>query len=174
MTYTSDVPVFSSNNDDVFLIDSYSNTLLKFSDDEMMPYLTFDFGKYSIPDSFYKYNDPYESVFFLNDSNFALINRYWESDVYRLVEVFIQTKEDVSYKYALCSKNEWSWFSEDKNHEFFSNSFRAIRDKQLFCLVSPEKLCTIPEKLMDFGVDFSSLSTLSRESNYVVFTITLK
>ena len=170
-------PLLSQYGDDAFLIDSFSSTIYRFRDGELNPYLEFDFGKYRLPDSYLKVDDPYEGAEILMSSEFAYIIRYLHGDEYRLAEILTQKKGDYYITYGLCDNNGWRWFSEgeDREKRFFEDSPRLIEGKCLIALIAPEKLNNALEYFRGFPLDCDLLSLEESESlNCVIALINLK
>lgn len=174
MTYLSDAPVFSSYDEDVFVIDSYSSVLYKYHDKRLEEYLSFDFGRFAIKDEFYHFEDPYESAYYLTGTEFALINRYLESDRYKIVEILVQTEKGTHFNYGMFHEDRWFWFSEPESSQFFSNTIRSFRGDRLYCLTAPETLLRMPDYIADYISNPEVISTLKEDSNYVVIEVELK
>ena len=97
----------------VSIIDSYLPTIYQYKENEVRPYLTFDFGKYSIRQAFYETGDPFESAEMLMAANYAVIGRYMEGSRHQLVQVnlFDQKRGQGECRYGLNDGNKWVWFS---------------------------------------------------------------
>lgn len=59
INFTPTSNIFSENGDTLFIVDSYSNVIKKYFQGEMSDGISFNFGKYSIPDSFFKADDAF-------------------------------------------------------------------------------------------------------------------
>ena len=174
MTYMAEAPVFSEYEDEVFVIDSYSDILYRFSNCETKPYLRFNFGRYSIYDDLQTFEDAFESAYYLSDREFALINRYQESLNYKFVEILVQKEDGVSYQYGLYYDDEWHWFSCSGDSAALSGTFRLLNGDRLLCILDPMALVEHPLGFEGIVSNNDVLSSVNENSNYVIACINLK
>lgn len=174
MNYTPNALIFSVSGDSVFVVDSYSDIIKIYCDRTMFDGPRFDFGKYSIPRSFYEYNDPYSSMDSLLGSEFAMINRFFSDGDRRFVSITLQ-KHTGLYNYCgLCKKGEWSWFAAgEEGNNLLYNSFHCMSDGVLYCLWDPSKLTSLPASLKKLVLTPNVLDETVDDGNYIVAKLNL-
>ena len=161
---------------DVSILDSYSPTVYRYDGKEVLPYLTFDFGKYSIKKAFYEAGDAFKSAEYLMSSDYAVINRFMEGNRHKLVQVnmFDQRAGAGGGRYGLYDGERWLWFSLSEYKLADSIPFRCFDEDILIGLFSPEDiklLCrAMPEKVAESGM----LASLDENDNYVIAKVCLR
>jgi len=178
MNFAGDGTVFSSTNKGgIAIIDSYNPDIYEYDAESLKRYLTFDFGKYSIPDKFYKFKDPYQSSQYLFSRNFALIHRYSECKNYKLVEIFLQKDKSVpEFHYGLETGGKWIWFYAGKaGEEPLATSFRLFdENSRLLCVIDPSTMGKLPYEFKKLVRNQEVIEQSNINSNYVIAKITLK
>ncbi|MCI1785589.1 MAG: hypothetical protein LKI59_05570 [Bacteroidales bacterium] len=171
-------PAFSKTADGgVAIVDSYNPVICKFKSGKIEPYLKFDFGKYSIPEAFFKYEDPFKASKFLSSNDYALIGRYFENAKYKFAEIAIETKDETEagFSYGINSDGVWKWFYAGKaGKDPFAASFRTIDDHNtLFCIIDPALADKIPPALMKKVSNPDILQNIKKDDNYIIAKIYL-
>lgn len=174
--YTSSAPIFSFNQKDAFVIDSFSDTLYKYTSAGLEPYLRFNFGKYAVDDSFYSEKDPYLAAESLLSSSFGSISRYLESDKYKIAELMINSPDNPIITYCMCREGEWLWFGEKMNSEnsFFNGSIKDLKDNVLYCVFQPEAISKLAKFFSDKIVNSDVVESMNIDQlNFAIAEITL-
>src|SRR5574344_1750385 len=147
LNLSSDAPIFSKAADGgTILIDSFNPVIYKYISKELNPYLAFDFGKYSVPESFFKGNDSYISAESLFSSEFALINRYFENAESKFVEIHLQNPKKADFYYGIQRNGKWRWFYAGKAGEDpLSTSFRSFDENgNLISVIDSKTISRLP------------------------------
>jgi hypothetical protein len=147
LNLSSDAPIFSKAADGgTILIDSFNPVIYKYIRKELNSYLTFDFGKYSVPESFFKGNDSYISAESLFSSEFALINRYFENAESKFVEIHLQNPKKADFYYGIQRNGKWRWFYAGKAGEDpLSTSFRSFDENgNLISVIDSKTISRLP------------------------------
>ena len=138
-------PVFSMSNDSISVVDSYNNTVYVFSDGKLSPFVSFDFGKYAIPEEFYHFSDPYKGGEYLLSRDFARISRFVLNGDEWLAEIPLQSGDSVVTVYCYKSHNGIRWFKQRLGDTFFS-SFKLLINNEIIALIDPSVLsCPTPQ-----------------------------
>ncbi len=87
-----------SYSDDIYMLDSYSNTVYQLSEEGCKERVSFDFGDYSIGDEFYSFNDAFKSAEYLMSSDNALIYRYVPGPEHSIVQVNLKRSSSPASK----------------------------------------------------------------------------
>ena len=172
MNLTPATQIFSTSGDSVFVVDSYSDVIKVYSAGQMYDGLSFDFGNYAIPDSFYEQNDSFTAMDALLGSEFATINRYLCDRDRRLLQVNVQKGMDLISYCGLYSDGGWIWFGTGKpGSDLFAGSFCQIKDDVLYCLLDPSLTSSYPTSLRRLTMNPEVLDSTSEEDNYIVAKI---
>lgn len=154
-------------------IDSYSPTVYCLSEGSVKPYLSFDFGKYTIKESFYSSKDPFSAAEMLMSSDYSIINSYCESGDYRLVQAMLKKKSDQigTCNYGLCHKGVWSWFSlQGVEEEPYPGPLKTIKDNALFGIFTKHELTSFVDQ-MDNTQKKTILCNETSENNIVILKL---
>jgi len=168
-------PVFSENEGNVFFIDEYSNVLYKYTDGEVTPYITFDFGEYNIKKKFFRFADTYKGMDYLLSQPFALVKRYYENEKFKFVEIGFQENFIVQHIYGVCRDNQWQWFSLGSPEDgILAANVRALSSNALYFVIKPSDLDKLPKDYIEKMTNPECLDEISPKDNYVIVKITLK
>ena len=174
LPFNTSVSRFSSNGDSVFLIDSYCPVIYQYNTQQLSEYIRFDFGKYTIPETFFSAGDPYKAAAVLLESDFAVINRYMETPELKIVEIMTQSHGDVKFIYGLYDQ-KWTWFDCIGHGEVLKESFKFAIGKTIFALLDPSFLMHLEEsQILDKASNIEILKHISEKDNYVIAKIELK
>lgn len=161
MNFTEKTNVFYTDiNNNIFVRETYSNKIFKYSNGSFIDYMIIDFDKYNINSKFFKYDNSFESAEFLLKSEFASITKYFENSNHKVIEVLIN-KRNPEFYYGIFLKNinKWIWFSMGNFNEHpFANTLIEIYDNKLIFLLDP----TLKEFLDSYEIN--------KISNYTSFT----
>lgn len=177
MNFAGDGQVFSGDEKNgIFVLDSYSPTIYEFKDGSLDPYLSFDFGKYSIPEEFYNFKDAFQSSQYLFTRNFALVHKFFCSKDFQLVEIFVQKEKGPEFHYGLGKRGKWNWFYAGKAGEDpLPVSFRQFDAQgRLICVIDPSVIERLPQGFLRLVRNKEIINQLNANSNYVIAKITLK
>jgi hypothetical protein len=177
MNFAGDGQVFSGDEKNgIFVLDSYSPNIYEFKNGALNNYLTFDFGKYSIPGEFYNFKDAFQSSQYLFSRNFALIHKYIENYKYKLVEIFLQKGNGPEFHYGLNKGDKWLWFYAGKAGEDpLSVSFRQFDAQgRLLCVIDPGVLDRLPQGFKKLVSNKEIINKSNINSNYVIAKIIFK
>ena len=169
MNMSTGDPVFAAKNERVFVVDSYNSTVYVFSEEEgFLPYVTFDFGKYNIPEDFYRYSDPFKGAQFLLERDFARVSRFIVGDAGWLAEIAVQTKTGVTLCYCYSFQGGIVWFKQSAEDPFFS-SFRRFENNCLIAVIGPESSEKVITIFKDRIVNPDAIQSIT--DNYVIAKI---
>lgn len=176
MNYTPTEQIFSESGDSVFVVDSYSDIVKVYAGREMKDGPSFDFGKYTIPQTFYEYDDAFSAMESILGSEFAMLGRYVCDGDRRLVTVHLQDQDGAMTNYCgLFLSGRWDWFLAGKEgSDVLSKAFQNLKDGVLYCLLDPALLSTFPSSLKSLAQNPEVLESVSEEDNYILAKITLK
>lgn len=164
-------PVFSEDESSVFIRDPFEKTIFRFAQGKMVPWISFDFGPYSIDESFFSM-DFMESAEYIMESDICLISRYYETADYRFIEVD-RPLEALTY-YGVANDDHWIWFNAGiKSEAMLSGRIKAIDGNDLICLVERSLLLKIDTVLRDKLVEPDVLSNIDETGNDVIIRIKL-
>ena len=169
MHYSPLDPIYSSRRDSLFFIDSYNSTIMLFHDDKVSSYLSFDFGKYSIPDDFYRFSDTFESTNFLLKHEFAMITSFLCDHENHFMGVLVQKSPRPEAYYGFDNRGTWHWFSAGElGNDVFADSFKVLTDGALYCLLDPLLIDSFPTELLEKVKDKTVFYKVNKEDNYIL------
>ena len=159
------------------LIDAYSPTVYRFEAGEVAPRLTFDLGKYAIPEDFYRQGDVFKAAEYLLGRDHALLAGYLESPGRKLVQLMRnngKTGGPARDEYGYYDGRKWIWFSlSEIGIVPLPGPFCCFDGEDLVGLFSREDLekirKEIPEKIAD-----GSVLDEGPEADYYVAKINLQ
>ena len=172
ISFHEDTDVFSFTDDKLFARETYSNTIMSINTD-ITPYLTFNFSKHKIPDEFFKFNSSFDAADFLFKQEYAVIRKYYETNLLRIVEVLISNKPLPSFIYGLNNKNrgesDWVWFSMGKIGESpFTNSLKCTAVNKIIFLLDPLHINKLSEAELSKISNRDVLNKVNENSNYII------
>ena len=169
-------PIFSEGKDGILFTDTYSNTVKSFRDGAVSTYLTFDLGKYAIPDDFFAHDDSFAAMETLMSGTYALVENYVEDGDGKLVNVKVQTPGKKPEEHlGLFRKGAWNWFSAGElGVSPLAGGIQAIKGDALYCMMDPYLLKNFPKELLPFLPDKNALSSIPEDGNTVIAIIKLK
>lgn len=175
MNYTPTERIFSESGDSVFVVDSYSDVVKVYAGSDMKDGPGFDFGEYSIPRTFYEYDDPFSAMDSILGSEFAMLGRYVCDGDRRLVTIHLQDSAGVVTNYCgLFLAGRWNWFLAGKEgSDVMSKAFQDLKDGVLYCLLDPALISTFPSSLKSLVQNPEVLKSTSEEDNYIVAKLNL-
>ena len=165
-------PVFSQYADSIWVIDSYSPTVYCYTEQNCFEaYLTFDFGKYTIPEDFYLFSSPIKGSEYLLGRDFARVSRFIPGKDGWLAEIPIQSPSRVTMAYCLNKRGSIHWFKQVEKDPFFS-AFRQIHDGSLYAAIEPDAIRGMSKQIRRKIVNHDSLTP--SDDNYVIAKIRLR
>ena len=165
-------PVFSQYADCIWVIDSYSPTVYCYTEqNNLEAYLTFDFGKYQIPEDFYRFSSPIKGSEYLLGRDFARVSRFIPGKDGWLAEIPIQSPSRVTMAYCLNKRGSIHWFKQVEKDPFFS-AFRQIHDGSLYATIEPDAIRGMSKQIRRKIVNHDSLTPA--DDNYVIAKIRLR
>ena len=176
MVYTPWAPVFSESKKAIYFIDSYSSIINRYYSKEVEPFISFDFGRYSISEQFYQFDNRTEGARFLLSSEYGLINRFCADGEDFMVEVMIQAPNSVpTINYGLYHKDKWIWFTcGDPGVDPFAGMFQLYKDGLAYFLLDPSLVNNIPPSVASKINNADVLNSITEESNYVLAEVCFK
>lgn len=174
--FSPNTPIFTWNGDEAFIADSYSPTILKYTEGgQLSSYLTIDFGKYAIPASFFNQNDAFAAQKELMSRDFALVCSYWESDKLKMIDAIIQKRSGPEKYQAIQDGSDWQWFSGGVlEKDPFAGSLKWVEGNVLYYLLDASILERFPKELLPLVDNQEVLEQVSPTDNYVIAAVTLK
>ena len=175
LNFTPDAPIFTEDEGYIYFIDAFNPTIMKYKNKKVEPYLTFDFGKYAVPEKYYQFKEPFEAATYLMGLDFAVINRYMQNKNLKFVEVVINQKDHSTAVYGFAKGNKWNWFSVGNPSESpLAGSFKIIKDNVIYCLINPAMLDKMPKEFENLISNKDVLRGVKEESNYIVAKVYMK
>lgn len=153
--------LFSQTSDGITLIiDPYCNSVYKYENKEVTPFVTFDFGKYSIDKRFFTSTDPYTGGEYLIKGNYALISRFLDSNSKQLVQVDrkMSNKKQEEHVFGIRSKDRWEWGYFLQSDQEACCPFRFFDGDVLYGIIEPSHM----DRFLDtYGAVVSNLSEVT-------------
>ncbi len=178
ISMTPFAPIFSLNSIGITALDPINPIVYIFKDNKLLPYITFDFGKYGISEKYYTLKDYHESTAFLEKTDFAEIQSYQESFYCKLVEIFLSSDDEnkSGLYYGLYKDSAWHWFKAGYlfGEGAFDGTFRRLRDDVLYFIMSPLQVKNMPSEIASLAINPESIANLKEDDNYVITKIKLK
>lgn len=173
MFYSSGTDVFFQSKNGIIVLDSYSSTIYRYHDEHCSPFLSFNMGKYSIPEEFYRFSDVGSGAMFLLSRSFALVNRYMENETMQCVEIMVrESDEKDDLIYGMREENKpWIWFSLP---DALKKTARYLEKNTMVCIVSPEAILEMDDSLRERITNPSILQDIKPGDNYVVANISFE
>ena len=85
------------------------------------------------------------------------------------MEIIVQKRPCPEAYYGYKSSNSWHWFGAGRlGEDVFANSFKALVDGNLYCLLDPLLIDSFPDVLLEKVRDKSALGRINKEDNYVL------
>lgn len=175
MNMTPYAPIFSESSNVVYIVDSYSDVVKKCVDGKVTDGVVFDLGKYSIPHSFYEYEDSFAAMEFLMSREYAMINQYMVDGLRSFVSVAVQKQMSQELYCGFLNGQNWSWFPAGKmEQDVLAGSFELMKDGSLYCIWEPSLLRTLPSSLRKKIANSEVLDSICESDNYIVAQIIMK
>ena len=173
--YSPLYPIYSSSKDTLYFIDSYSSTIKSFYDGKVSSSYSFNFREYSIPDEFFNYSNSEEATLFLMKQEFAMISSFLSDEENHFMEIIVQKRPHPEAYYGYERQGCWHWFGAGRlGEDVFANSFKAMKDGKLYCLLDPLLLDTFPAALSGEVEDKSIFRKIDKDDNYVLAIMNIK
>ena len=177
LNMSGNVPVFSEAGDGgVTFMDSYEPCIYEYKSGKVEKVLTFDFGKYSVPEAFFNYGDAFAAMQNLMGNDYAIVRRYFSDKNDKLAEIYLQKGGNPSFHYGLYNAGKWSWFyGGDERTSPLARSFRLFDGEgNLVCVMDLSLLGNLPSSLRECVTDNGVLDNLNQNSNCVIARIKLR
>ena len=161
----------------VFITDMYEPHILRYSNKEVGMYHKFNFGKYSMPPKYYKFDTPYEAMEYSHNRECALVDKFKKSSVFEIVEIGISTDDTTisNSVYGLNIFDKWLWFDAGRYYKDpIAGLLKDVRGNSLYFLVFPHLVGKLEDFFGDLAFNPESIDNYSEENNYVVVKITLR
>ncbi len=149
------IDCFSKNKDEVLYFEPFNNQVYVFDDLELKPVIEFDFGKYNIPESFYR-EDMESGLRMLNQQGFTMIRSIVANKKYIAFEITLQqvgnslkmfdvfyNRETKQIKYMLLGDDD----------QIFRYPMGLNENDEIMYLVFP--LGDVNKKAKQFGLDLN-------------------
>lgn len=129
----------------ICFVDAYSPVVYAYQDGTVGAHVSFDFGKYAIPASFFKSKDVFVAAEELMAMNYAVVTAYSEDDSHKLVQCLIKeaSKDQGWGLYGLYDEERqaWTWFSlADYAEDAFPGPLRFVDGGILYGLFTADEL----------------------------------
>ena len=160
----------------VSILDSYSPVVYQYADNEVRPYLVFDFGKYAIKPAFYEADDAFKSAEYLMASDYAVIVRFMEGSRHRLVQVSLsdQSTGQGECRYGMDDGKKWVWFSLSDYGLDDPAPFHCFDGDILYGVFTAGDLLSMKGALKGKIADANILDSLDDTDTYVLAKIHLR
>lgn len=173
--FSPNTPIFSQSGKDILITDSYSPTVLRYSDESLSPAVTVDFGKYSIPKSYFCHQNAFEAQEELLRREFALVCSYWESGKLRIIDTIVQKKGGPEKYYAINNGNGWSWFSGgDLGKDPFAGTLKCVKDNDVYFLLDAALMPQISPEILPLLKNPEVLNGIKPMDNYIIAVFHVK
>jgi len=174
--HLSDANNFYNSNENVFLKESFLNTIYKLSGNKFSPHIVFNFKELGVPKKYFQFEDPFEAFGFLNKKGFISIYRYMEEGITSFVELREQTVDGISTILGVSRNDVWKWFDITKfNNDLFTGVFQNIDTKgNIVGIISADKLLSLYSSNPKLFKEHSLIEKLKVEDNPFVIKIKLR
>ena len=172
---TEDWPVFSQNNDRIFMRERLNSTIYELSGNEVKPIYQFDFGQFNVPPNYFEHNDAFTAAETLFSRPFIAIERFMENDKYAVVQGLVNNGEAPLSIIGIKEKNDngnWYWFDcmPNGDNPLFFWTFLVLTDNSdLFCLIQPEQIITLKD-----SYQIEVLRNVHEEDNPIILILQLR
>lgn len=162
--------LFSESSNGIFFTDSYSNIVNRFVDGVVEPYFTFDFGRLTIGEQFYRFDNRMEGMKFLLGSEFEVINHFCADGDNYMIEAMVQAPQTAPiFNYGICRRGRWKWFTcGETGVDPFSGMFLLYKGDVAYYLLEPSLVGNIPDTIISKIKNAEVLENITQESNYVL------
>ncbi len=158
--------VFSENEGVVFIREQLDRTIYSYDRGRMIPWVTFDFGKFNIDEDFYDL-DYSASAKYLMESDYCMLTRYQESDGIKFVEWIRPIVRECGY--GLYLNGAWMWFMAGKEEQDpFAGAIKLIHDGDLVCLMDPSLFGKVDTCFLQKIKNPDVLASLKETDNYII------
>lgn len=172
-------PVFSHHRDAVYLREAYNNVVYRLRGNEIEVAFRFDFGRYNIPQSFFRKKDAIEASESLVANDFMATRRFMQNDDYILFEAMIQKADNhdtptVIMVHGIKNKktDSWSWFEREidslsPDGDLITTSIQWLSSRnEIVCLVDPSKILEYRDHPLLANPEV--IAGLTNNSNHVI------
>lgn len=139
--------VFIIHDGDVLIRESFCNKISCINKmGQVETFLKFDFGKYNVPDKYFKYSDPYTAAQKLLNSDFAIMERFFINQNHLVLSVNFQfgsQEGKIISSLGVESNGKWRWLKSEKEGTlsmFFSSTRQMTSDSDVVLLVDGERV----------------------------------
>ena len=168
--------IFSSYQNIVFIRDTDEPHVLMYKDGILDVYHLFDFGKYSLPKDFDKY-DRAKVLEFLEKEEYAEVFKFLKTSKFEAVGIRVHAHDTTIFTeiYGLNYNNIWHWFDAGNYYEHpLAGMLKDAKEESLYFLVFPHLVEKLKDQLNHYAVNPGVLEGVTDESNYVIVKINLK
>ena len=91
------------------------------------------------------------------------------------MKIIVQKRPHPEAYYGYERQGCWHWFGAGRlGEDVFANSFKAMKDGKLYCLLDPLLLDTFPAALSGEVEDKSIFRKIDKDDNYVLAIMNIK
>ena len=172
-------PIFSADEEGIYLIDSFNPNILLYKEGEISEFLCLDFGKYRIPEKYFKFDDPYQAVDYLGTIDGATVSYFCKDGEDMIVGInYGGPGRDGGMNYGIYRGGKWTWFGikgdQWNNPHPLSYTFRNFKNGFMYFLIPANLVADIPEQIMLLATNPDAIKDLKEDDNYVITKIKLK
>ena len=130
--YKGDLLIRETLRSDIFKIDSTGNA---------HTFISFDFGRYNVPRSYFENNDPVAAATKLMQSDIAIMDRFFVNDDYMVLSVDFQMADDSDAAFSslgICHRDKWKWLRSEHRSalSMFYSTTKALTQKSALIILS--------------------------------------
>jgi len=130
--YKGDLLIRETLRSDIFKIDSTGNA---------HTFISFDFGRYNVPRSYFENNDPVAAATKLMQSDIAIMDRFFVNDDYMVLSVDFQMADDSDAAFSslgICHRDKWKWLRSEHRGalSMFYSTTKALTQKSALIILS--------------------------------------
>lgn len=155
--------VFVPHGEELFIREALQRRIFRIdAAGELSTFLTFDFGRWNIPDTYFESDDPMQAAQKLMSSDFALMNRFMINNDFTVAEVGFNPNSDNGTSFSSIGvghRGAWRWLRADREGPralFFSAARALTPDSELVLLTDAERLAALKEACPTLVPDFQA------------------
>lgn len=140
-------PVFTVYDNGMLVRESLRNEIFYIDENgQEEVFLKFDFGKYNIPDEYFKNSDPYAAAAKLMESDFVIMNRFFINENHKVLSADFQMGSrggQIISSLGVESGGKWRWLKSEKEGPlsiFFSSARQLTPNSEVVLLVEGERI----------------------------------
>jgi len=175
MFHLEDVYIFSKDKTNLYIKEAFSSKILRYERDSLRPYRDFNFGSYSVKDSFFESKDFIKAFQKMLSKGFCLTNKYFKSGKYELVNIFKQKDMNTDKILGFNNGTVWTWYNSKPNDilNLISDSIHYLDNKSIVGVIDAVD-CLDLKEIFGKKVNTDIYNKLEEDSNSLIIKIHMK